>query len=152
MKISKTMEISAAHVLDGEVKCGRMHGHNYGIEVIIERDNAEKLKHGMVINYDVIKEIVMKYDHKLIASQQQLILADAKTYSMKLNGEPLTMPVEWVEFIPEEATAENIAKYIAQEIIQRIRSIYPDSALYSHEILVTVKETESSSANYFEVF
>lgn len=62
--ISKTIEISASHVLrlPYPSKCADFHGHNYMITVHIK---AEKLnQEEMVYDFSKVKEVVMKFDHK----------------------------------------------------------------------------------------
>jgi 6-pyruvoyltetrahydropterin/6-carboxytetrahydropterin synthase len=64
MKLGTTHYIDCAHLLPGHPKCGRLHGHTYKAEVILEGEN----KDGMVIDFaDMkasIKEILDDYDHK----------------------------------------------------------------------------------------
>lgn len=59
--------IDSAHYLPGHGKCGKMHGHTYKIEVVIEGEIGED---GMVIDfYDLkkgIKETLQTYDHTLL--------------------------------------------------------------------------------------
>jgi 6-pyruvoyltetrahydropterin/6-carboxytetrahydropterin synthase len=59
--------IDSAHYLPGHGKCGRVHGHTYKIEVIIEGEVRES---GMVIDfYDLkkgVKETLTEYDHMLL--------------------------------------------------------------------------------------
>ncbi|KKH50149.1 6-carboxytetrahydropterin synthase QueD [Methanosarcina sp. 1.H.A.2.2] len=59
--------IDSAHYLPGHGKCGRVHGHTYKIEVVVE---GEVRDNGMVIDfYDLkkgIKETLQEYDHTLL--------------------------------------------------------------------------------------
>ncbi|MDD3042498.1 MAG: 6-carboxytetrahydropterin synthase QueD [Methanosarcinaceae archaeon] len=59
--------IDSAHYLPGHGKCGRVHGHTYKIEVVIE---GEVQENGMVIDfYDLkkgVKETLEEYDHRLL--------------------------------------------------------------------------------------
>jgi len=56
-------EISCAHKLNlpYESKCTNLHGHNYLVEIWVE---GKKNKQGMIIDFSLLKEIVMRYDHK----------------------------------------------------------------------------------------
>ena len=67
MRLGVIDYIDSAHYLPGHGKCGRIHGHTYKIEVIIEGEVRES---GMVIDfYDLkkgIKETLQEYDHKLL--------------------------------------------------------------------------------------
>jgi len=59
--------IDSAHYLPGHEKCGKVHGHTYKIEVLIE---GEVQENGMVIDfYDMkkgVNEILQEYDHTLL--------------------------------------------------------------------------------------
>jgi len=61
--VYKTTTISASHFLPGHKKCGKMHGHNYKIEVWC---SVDKLVKGMVVDFDKIKAIISEMDHKCI--------------------------------------------------------------------------------------
>lgn len=64
MKLGITEYIDCAHFLPGHEKCGRLHGHTYTVDVIIE---GEK-KQGMILDFadfkSVVKEILNEYDHR----------------------------------------------------------------------------------------
>jgi 6-pyruvoyltetrahydropterin/6-carboxytetrahydropterin synthase len=65
--------IDSAHYLPGHEKCGKVHGHTYKIEVLIE---GEVQENGMVIDfYDLkkgVKEILQEYDHTLLNEQMAI--------------------------------------------------------------------------------
>ena len=86
--ISKRMEIAGAHnlKLSYESKCSNLHGHNWIVIVYCKSEELDE--NGMVIDFKNIKNIVSdKLDHQYLN--------------------------EIVDFNP---TAENIAKYICDEI------------------------------------
>ena len=64
MKLGITEYIDCAHFLPSHDKCGRLHGHTYTIDVIIE---GEK-KGGMVVDFADLKRtvnnILSEYDHR----------------------------------------------------------------------------------------
>src|SRR4029079_2543274 len=64
MKLGITEYIDCAHYLPSHDKCGRLHGHTYTIDVIIE---GEK-KGGMVVDFADLKRtvntILAEYDHR----------------------------------------------------------------------------------------
>lgn len=86
--ISKRLEIAGAHKLDldYESKCTNLHGHNWIVTIYCCSNELDQ--NGMVIDFKRIKNLISdKLDHKYIN--------------------------EIVDFNP---TAENIAKYICDEI------------------------------------
>jgi 6-pyruvoyltetrahydropterin/6-carboxytetrahydropterin synthase len=64
MKLGITEYIDCAHLLPGHTKCGRLHGHTYRVDVVIE---GEK-KSGMIIDFadlkDTIRNVLGDYDHR----------------------------------------------------------------------------------------
>ena len=106
-RVKKRMEIAGAHSLklDYESKCQNLHGHNWIVTVYCQAEELDD--NGMVMDFTHIKRAVHdKLDHK------------------HLN--------EVVEFNP---TAENIAKWIADEIGEKCYK-------------VEVQESEGNVATY----
>ncbi len=63
MRLGITEHIDCAHFLPGHDKCGRLHGHTYQVEVVVE-GNPEQ---GMVIDFadlkKQVKSVLVEYDH-----------------------------------------------------------------------------------------
>jgi len=65
-RISKRMEFSASHVLSGlpaEHKCGRLHGHNYAVEIEIEAEQLDDT--GFVLDYGHLSHVKKWIDQNL---------------------------------------------------------------------------------------
>ena len=99
-------------------KCNNMHGHNYDIKLVLEKEN---LQNGMIINFNEIKEVFKividdKFDHKC--------LNDCKEF----NG-----------YVP---TAENMCKIFFYLLTPKLHDL---SAIQIHETngaCATYRETE----------
>lgn len=67
MRLGIIDHIDSAHYLPGHGKCGKIHGHTYKIEVIIEGEIREN---GMVIDFynlkKSVRETLQEYDHILL--------------------------------------------------------------------------------------
>lgn len=72
---SRSYHFSAAHVLEGHPKCGRMHGHNYKVVVTL---CAQKLNTAsMVLDFglmdDKLKPYFDQFDHRFLASAENFV-------------------------------------------------------------------------------
>ena len=97
--VSKRMEISASHKLslNYESKCSKLHGHNW-IATVFCRSN-ELNENGMVCDFTHIKRMIVdRLDHK------------------NLN-----------EVLPFNPTAENIARWIVEQIPHAYKAVVQES-------------------------
>jgi len=90
MRLGVTDHIDCAHLLPGHPKCGRLHGHTYRVEVVVEGE----LKEGMVLDFAELKrrirDVLSRYDHR-----------------------------DWNEFM-DYPTVENICDRLATEVAERL--------------------------------
>lgn len=116
--IEREFEFSAAHVLLGHDKCGRIHGHNYKGTVHIEGPMA---KDGMIYDYNLISKIIENYDHILILpGVPKPLTGPLKDFDNDLYVQwaDYVIPAKDVLFISfPQTTAENIAKAIAYDVV-----------------------------------
>ena len=88
------IKFSACHFIPGHAKCGRLHGHTWGVTLTVAAEENQAL--GMAVDF---KEISAKLDTVVSAFDHQTL-----NY------------LEW--FDEENPTAENIAKLIF-ELLER---------------------------------
>ena len=123
-KVSKRIEVSGAHCLrlPYESKCKKIHGHNWIIEVEVSGEYLNE--RGMLIDFVHIKEVVMQLDHDNINE----VVGDINP------------------------TAENIAKWIADKINEKIYEDTPgvvcDDTMDIQVSKVTVQESEGNVVCY----
>lgn len=118
LKITKEFEFEAAHYLPDHPSCGKVHGHSYKVLVTLATSDDGM---DMVLDFGVLREVILpiigRLDHKPL-------------------NDILSYP-----------TAENIAKYIWEQIQCQIKNFIPDSSM-AKLMEVTVYETRTSSATY----
>lgn len=86
--ISKKVTISAAHSLPSlppTHKCHALHGHNYTITIVLEAATLDR--HGFVLDFGVITDVVKKYDHKNLNDLLPIQNATAEIFACRLFGE-----------------------------------------------------------------
>lgn len=101
-------DISCGHRVHGhEGKCANLHGHNYRIHFVCESEDLDNV--GRVIDFSVIKErlcmwLENNWDHRM------LIWTEDPNFDFLYDIDPTVVEV------PFNPTAENIAKYLVEEI------------------------------------
>jgi 6-pyruvoyltetrahydropterin/6-carboxytetrahydropterin synthase len=65
MRLGITEFIDCAHSLPGHPKCGRLHGHTYKVELVVE---GETRPGGMVVDFaelrSQVRAVLEEYDHR----------------------------------------------------------------------------------------
>ena len=132
--IQTEKEVSFAHIVDGSVKCGVIHGHNF---VFVIEAISRTLVGGMVTDFTLLKKHIAELDHKLILSYRQVGDGN-RVYA---NGKEYIIPREECAILEvEHTTAKEMAKYFAESIAEEYTNIV--------SITVKVYETERSLGSY----
>jgi 6-pyruvoyltetrahydropterin/6-carboxytetrahydropterin synthase len=87
--IYKEVQIDASHrLLHYQGKCANLHGHRWKIEVWIEGEPDAKT--GILLDYNVIKEAIGKYDHQIILNCDDPMVACIEKFQHVLTtpGDP----------------------------------------------------------------
>ncbi len=67
MRIGVSETFSSAHFIPEHWKCGKIHGHNFRVEVEVE---GEVKENGMVMDFldlkKELKEVLKEFDHRLL--------------------------------------------------------------------------------------
>lgn len=134
--LQTSASFDSAHFLKGyEGKCSNIHGHRWKVEVTVasEEVESEGQTRGMVVDFKTLKndlkDLTNELDHKLIIEEGSL---KAKTKEALLEEE-----FSIVE-LPFRPTAENLAKYIYEEMEEKDYMV----------VLVKVYETPNNCAGY----
>jgi 6-pyruvoyltetrahydropterin/6-carboxytetrahydropterin synthase len=95
-RVTRSFAFEAAHELPWHPgKCGRLHGHNYGIEVTVEGPVDHN---GVVLDFDelsavVQRELVDRYDHRFLNDflENPTAEAIAQDWGKRLDGAGLAL-------------------------------------------------------------
>ncbi len=116
---------SAAHrIVDHPGKCGRLHGHNWNVDVIIQSSQLNRI--GLALDFSQLKEVVKEVINPL----DHVNLNDLIDFSSVENN----------------PSAEVISRHIFLQVKGRLRNQFPEVNLRR----VDLYETETCSASYFE--
>lgn len=135
IRVAKEFRFEAAHRLPWhEGLCSNLHGHSYHVVVALTGERDER---GMVVDFKHLKRMVVplikRWDHAVLAAESDQELIE----SVRALGSRL-------EVLPCDTTAENMADYIAREILDEHRSFLAERGI--SRVTVSVRETVSSEA------
>ncbi len=148
LSISKEFHFSAAHMIVGHSKCGRLHGHNYKLEVIVGhpkhnyQSDVQLDKMGFVIDFsilkDAVKDLLRAVDHRYMVSN-----ANREDNCPYTRAAVKYRPDDIVNLPIPQTSAEYLAGYFKEKIQARLQEID-----YGHIAVmeVVVWETISSCA------
>src|SRR3989442_13240555 len=116
------IRFSAAHVIAGHPKCGRLHGHTYAVHVIVHGDLGPD---EMVFDFGLVKralrELAEELDHKLIAPKGATQQVGKSEVELRAGTKVYRVPATDVAITAIEASsAERLAEYFAQRVARAV--------------------------------
>lgn len=137
------IRFSAAHVIAGHPKCGRLHGHSYAVHVVLHGDLGDD---DMVFDFGVAKRTLRKLadrlDHRFLAPAASVRPAGRGAVEVVAGPKTYRVPRTDVAAIDVEATsAERLAQFFARGLADKAR--FPAAI---HEIEVGVDEGPGQGA------
>ena len=126
------LKFSAAHFLifaDGTAE--RLHGHNYKVYVEVR---GPLDRHGLVMNFKEIKPLVRQLvdgldEHVLIPGEHHELRAQREgdgTTTIRYRERRYSIPSDEVVVLPiTNSSAENLATWVARELLRRLADRYP---------------------------
>ena len=142
--ITKDYWFSAAHRLEGHPKCGRLHGHNYRLQVWF---TSVDLEDGMVIDFNdvgsLIKDIIGDMDHRYLVSEENIKLKDPYVQASERHVERKD---DLFYTRTNRSTAEELAEMICRSIMNELirLAFYPRVWIEK----VVLWETNKSQTTY----
>lgn len=146
-KVTKEFRFEMAHVLSNyNGPCGNLHGHSYRCLVTLESD---ELVDGMVLDLNSIKKLVNeniidKFDHSVAINANTTDEFEKFLMMLCVNHKKKVM------LFPFRTTAENMAKYIYDEINELLNEKDYLKLFKIHCSKIVLYETTTGCAEYSE--
>lgn len=129
VRIGTTVYFEAAHrQLNDPSKCGKLHGHNWKVDVEIESDDINEI--GYVVDFKEVGAICNRYDHAV------LLVKDDPLVNVLMRMDQKVVVME------RNPTCENLA----MEIAECIAMMLENNKVYLDGLKVVVWENEKSFA------
>ncbi|MGA2733372.1 MAG: 6-carboxytetrahydropterin synthase [Syntrophobacteraceae bacterium] len=147
------LRFSAAHFISFLGKCERLHGHNYGVSVVLEGNLSRE---GLVFDFVEIKKIVREIcdslDHRFLLPFESSCLQIQKTgeeWAIHFGNRRYVFPSSDVFVLPvDNITAERLAEYICKRIMETLQPKAGNLAA----VTVGVEEAPGQTAYYRHSF
>ena len=163
--INANLRFSSAHVIQGHVSCGFIHGQSYDVDIEIEGERSGKFD--FVVDFKDVKsyvgDICDKLDHRLlIPVYNNLIdfkdfnkenkdisnLLNLKTIHFKIQDKGYSIPNEDCVLLPIPYTsAEELSQYFAELLTKKLLESYDNIS----SVAVCVNEGIGQGALYKKV-
>jgi len=137
------IKFSAAHVIAGHPKCGRLHGHTYAIHVVLHGDaGADEMVFDFGIVKKALRSISDSLDHRLIAPASAVSPAGSGQVEVKVGKKSYRIPATDVAAIDVPASsAERLSEFFAKRLLAQV-----DLPPHIHEVEVGVDEGPGQGA------
>ncbi|MDQ1371108.1 MAG: 6-pyruvoyltetrahydropterin/6-carboxytetrahydropterin synthase [Candidatus Thermoplasmatota archaeon] len=120
---SKTT-FSATHLIAGHSKCGRLHGHDYAINAVIEGDIGSD---GVVMDFisvkEFLREVASELDHKvLVPGKDPSLVLKGESLRYSTGGKSYEFPRSDCVLLDVAVTsAEEIAEWVIRRLLEKVR-------------------------------
>lgn len=131
--ITQTYKFSAAHRIENHSRCGSLHGHNYVVTVAIDIDQeSDQLVLDCVKLDAIVNPLIDFVDAKYLVSTENIRAKDPYVDVAIERGDAAILGML-------TSAPEHLAEYFASHIRE----------LTFGDVVVTVNDTEESSATYW---
>lgn len=101
--IATVAEFEAAHRQYGDdSKCGKLHGHNWKVDIIVDGDNVNQI--GYLINFSELKRLVSGLDHSVILCREDPLIPILQAAEQKIVA------------LTANPSCENLARIICESV------------------------------------
>jgi 6-pyruvoyltetrahydropterin/6-carboxytetrahydropterin synthase len=115
---------SGTHIIPMHKKCGRLHGHDYAINTVIEGDIGQK---GVIMDFIRVKEflrgVAAELDHRVLIPKKDPGVVVNKDYVFyKVGDKEFKLPLcDCIMLDIEVASAETLAEFVLQRLLETVK-------------------------------
>ncbi len=115
---------SGTHIIPMHKKCGRLHGHDYAINTVIEGDIG---KDGVIMDFISVKEflrgVASELDHRVLIPKRDPGVVVNKDYVLyKVGDKEFKLPLcDCILLDIEVASAETLAEFVLKRLLQKVK-------------------------------
>jgi 6-pyruvoyltetrahydropterin/6-carboxytetrahydropterin synthase len=120
---SSKITFSATHLIAGHYKCGRLHGHDYGINAVIEGEIGHD---GVIMDFISVKEflrgVASELDHKvLVPAMDPSVKVAGPSVRYVSEGKTYEFPAADCVMLDVAVTsAEELAEWVIRRLLERV--------------------------------
>ncbi len=122
------LRFSSAHMIPKHDFCGRMHGHSYHVDVVVEGERSGEF--GFVVDFkkvkDITRDICSSLDHRVLIpckSNEITFLEHDDSIEFTIESKKYQLPLEDCCLLPLKSTsAEDMAEYFAEEVYKSLKN------------------------------
>lgn len=135
---------SGTHIIPMHKKCGRLHGHDYAINTVIE---GEIGKDGVIMDFirvkEVLRDVASELDHRVLIPKKDRGVTVKNDYVFyKVGDKEFKLPLcDCILLDIEVASAETLAEFVLRRLLQKVK--FPKNV---HRIEIGVDEGRGQGA------
>jgi 6-pyruvoyltetrahydropterin/6-carboxytetrahydropterin synthase len=121
---SSKITFSATHLIAGHYKCGRLHGHDYGINAVIEGEIGPE---GVIMDFISVKEflrnVASELDHKvLVPAEDPAVKVRDEVVTYSYSGKNYSFPLSDCVMLDVSVTsAEELAEWVIRRLLEQVK-------------------------------
>lgn len=125
---SSKITFSATHLIAGHYKCGRLHGHDYAINAVIEGDvGADGVIMDFISVKEFLREVAQELDHKvLVPAKDGAVRSEGGSVRYSSQGKSYEFPSSDCVLLDVSVTsAEELSDWVIRRLLEKVR--FPDN-------------------------
>lgn len=121
---SSKITFSGTHIIPMHKKCGRLHGHDYAINTVIEGDVGQN---GVIMDFirvkEFLREVATELDHRVLIPKKDPGVSIDKDYVIyRVGDKEFKLPLcDCILLDISVASAETLAEFVLRRLLQTVK-------------------------------